>query len=120
MLRIEELRAAYDGEEILHGVSLTARPGETLAIIGESGAGKTTLGLSLLRLTEAKLSGAAWWKERDLLALAGEELRDLRGRKVAMAHQNGGEVLHPLVTAIQQVAEAVTVHFPVTPATARQ
>ena len=120
MLRIENLRAAYGGEEILHGVSLTARPGETLAIIGESGAGKTTLGLSLLRLTEAKLSGEAWWKKCNLLALVGEELRDLRGRKVAMAPQNGGEVLHPLATAIRQVAEAVTVHFPVTPETARQ
>ena len=120
MLRIDNLRAAYGGEEILHGVSLTARPGETLAIIGESGAGKTTLGLSLLRLTEAATSGAAWWKERDLLALSGEILRDLRGRVVAMVHQNGGEVLHPLYTAIDQVAEAVTAHFPVTPETARQ
>ena len=120
MLRIENLRAAYGGEEILHGVSLTVQSGETLAIIGESGAGKTTLGLSLLRLTEATTSGAAWWKERDLLALSGAELRDLRGRIAAMVHQNGGEVLHPLYTALAQVAEAVTVHFPVTPEAARQ
>ena len=119
MLEIENLKVAYGTEEILHGISLTVKQGETLAIIGESGAGKTTLGLSLLHLAGNTATGSVRWQGRDLLDFTEEEMRDIRGRTVAMVHQNGGEVLHPLYTAVDQVAEAVRVHFPVTEETAR-
>ena len=114
MLQIENLQVAYGKEEILHGITLTVKQGETLALIGESGAGKTTLGLSLLRLAGDTVTGSVLWQGRDLLNSTEEELRDIRGRLVALVHQNGGEVLHPLRTAVEQVAEAVLVHFPVT------
>lgn len=114
MLQIEDYKVSYGKEEILHGISLTVKPGETLAIIGESGAGKTTLGLSLLRLAGDTVTGTALWRGKNLLSLSEAELRDIRGRTVALVHQNGGEVLHPLYTAVDQVAEAVMVHFPVT------
>ena len=114
MLQIENLKVAYGNEEILHGISLTVRQGETLALIGESGAGKTTLGLSLLHLAGDRVTGSVVWQGLDLLNATEEELRDIRGRTVALVHQNGGEVLHPLHTALEQVAEAVMVHFPVT------
>ncbi len=113
MLQIENYKVSYGTEEILHGLSLAIKHGETLAVIGESGAGKTTLGLSLLRLAGDTVTGTAYWQGRDLLSLTEAELRDLRGRKIALVHQNGGEVLHPLYTAVDQVAEAVMVHFPV-------
>ncbi len=119
MLQIENLKVAYGKAEILHGISLTIKQGETLALIGESGAGKTTLGLSLLRLAGDAVTGSVRWKGRDLLNSTGEELRDIRGRIAAVVHQNGGEVLHPLHTALKQVAEAVLVHFPVTKETAK-
>ncbi len=118
MLQIENLKVAYGTEEILHGISLTVKQGETLAVIGESGAGKTTLGRSLLRLAGDTVTGTAHWQGKDLLSLTEKELRDIRGRGVAMVHQNGGEVLHPLYTAVDQVAESVTVHFPVAKETA--
>jgi peptide/nickel transport system ATP-binding protein len=114
MLQIKNLQVAYGKEEILHGISLTVKQGETLALIGESGAGKTTLGLSLLRLAGDTVTGSVLWQGRDLLNSTEEELRDIRGRLVALVHQNGGEVLHPLHTAVEQVAETVLVHFPVT------
>lgn len=114
MLQIENLKVAYGKEEILRGISLTVKQEETLALIGESGAGKTTLGLSLLRLAGDTVTGSVLWQGRDLLNSTEEELRDSRGRDVALVHQNGGEVLHPLHTAVEQVAEAVLVHFPVT------
>ena len=114
MLQIENYKVSYGTEKILHGLSLAIQQGETLAVIGESGAGKTTLGLSLLRLVGDTVTGTAYWQGRDLLSLTEAELRDLRGRKIALVHQNGGEVLHPLYTAVDQVAEAVMVHFPVT------
>ncbi|HWR28299.1 MAG TPA: ABC transporter ATP-binding protein [Negativicutes bacterium] len=120
MLQIEDLKVAYGTEEILHGISLTVRQGETLAIIGESGAGKTTLGLGLLRLAGDTATGSVQWQGQELLSLSDEELRDIRGRTAAMVHQNGGEVLHPLYTALDQVAEVVTVHFPVAQETARE
>ena len=113
MLQIENYKVSYGTEEILHGLSLAIQQGETLAVIGESGAGKTTLGLSLIRLAGDTVTGTAYWQGRDLLSLTEAELRDLRGRKIALAHQNGGEVLHPLYTAVDQVAEAIMVHFPV-------
>ena len=118
MLQIENYKVSYGTEEILHGLSLAIQQGETLAVIGESGAGKTTLGLSLLRLVGDTVTGTAYWQGRDLLSLTEAELRDLRGRKIALVHQNGGEVLHPLYTAVDQVAEAVMVHFPVAKAAA--
>ena len=114
MLQIENLQVAYGKEEILHGITLTVKQGETLALIGESGAGKTTLGLSLLRLAGDTVAGSVLWQGHDLLKSTEEELRDIRGRIVALVHQNGGEVLHPLHTAVEQVAEAILVHFPVT------
>ena len=58
MLQIENLTVAYDQKEIVHGISLMVNQGETLALIGESGAGKTTLGLSLLRLAGNTTAGA--------------------------------------------------------------
>ena len=118
MLQIENYKVSYGTEEILHGLSLAIKHGETLAVIGESGAGKTTLGLSLIRLAGDTVTGTAYWQGRDLLSLTEAELRDLRGRKIALVHQNGGEVLHPLYTAVDQVAEAVMVHFPVAKAAA--
>ena len=114
MLRIENLVVAYGTEEILHGISLTVKQGETLALVGESGAGKTTLGLSLLRLAGDTVTGSVVWQGLDLLNSTEEELRDIRGRTAALVHQNGGEVLHPLHTVLEQVAEAAMVHFPVT------
>ena len=119
MLEIENVTVAYGQEEILHGVSLVIKEGETLALIGESGAGKTTLGLSLLRLAGDRVTGSVRWQGQDLLKSSEEELRDLRGRTVALVHQQGGEVLHPLYRAVDQVAEAVLAHFPVTEETAR-
>ena len=113
MLQIENYRVSYGTEEILHGISLTVKQGETLAVIGESGAGKTTLGLGLLRLAGDAISGSVHLRGKDLLSLTESELRDIRGRTAAVVHQNGGEVLHPLYTAVDQVAEAVMVHFPV-------
>ncbi len=92
MLQIENYKVSYGNEEILHGISLTVKQGETLAIIGESGAGKTTLGLSLLRLAGDTVTGSVHWRGRDLLGLTEAELRDIRGRTVALVQQNGGEV----------------------------
>ena len=57
MLEIKELRVSYGPDMVLNGIDLELEPGETLAIVGESGAGKTTLGLSIMRLVEGTAQG---------------------------------------------------------------
>ncbi len=119
MLRIDNLSVAFGSQPVLKDISLQVQPGETLAVVGESGAGKTTLGLSVLGLTAGVRTGSITLGGEELVGRGEEELRALRGREIAIVLQSGGEVLHPLYTALDQVAEAVAVHFPVTPEAAR-
>ena len=70
LLDIQDLRIAFDGTEVVHGVNLSVAPGERLALVGESGSGKSVTALAILRLLEsAKLSGSVRWQSRELLTL---------------------------------------------------
>ncbi|HWQ61420.1 MAG TPA: ABC transporter ATP-binding protein [Negativicutes bacterium] len=113
MLKIDKLSVTFGHQPVLKDISLQIRPGETLAVVGESGAGKTTLGLSVLGLTAGVRTGSIRLDENELVGRGEEEMRTLRGREIAIVLQSGDEVLHPLFTALDQVAEAVIVHFPV-------
>ncbi len=119
MLQIDKLSVLFGRQAVLKDISLQVRPGETLAVIGESGAGKTTLALSVLGLASGARTGSILLDGRELVGRGEEDLRTLRGRELAIVLQSGGEVLHPLVTILDQVAEAVTVHFPVSRDAAR-
>jgi peptide/nickel transport system ATP-binding protein len=89
-------------------VSLELRRGETLAIVGESGAGKTTLGRTVLRRINAT-SGKIWFKNRDITAVRGEELRALR-REMQLIFQDPYASLNPRMRVAQIVAEPLVVH----------
>ncbi|HAA89830.1 MAG TPA: ABC transporter ATP-binding protein [Peptococcaceae bacterium] len=110
MLEIKNLKVSYNGLTVLKGIDLTLKKGESLAIIGETGAGKTTLALSILGLVEGHCTGEILFHGRNLLDLPEEELRSLRGRQIAMVFQNIEDALHPLYTISQQVMEAILVH----------
>ncbi|MGQ9531930.1 MAG: ABC transporter ATP-binding protein [Desulfotomaculales bacterium] len=110
MLEIRNLWVSYGGLPVLRDVSLSLARGESLAVVGESGAGKTTLGLSILGLVEGECRGEILWRGKNLLALSEEELRRLRGREIAMVFQNVETALHPLYAVCDQVAEAMVVH----------
>jgi oligopeptide/dipeptide ABC transporter ATP-binding protein len=106
------------------GVSFTLDRGETLALVGESGCGKSLTSLALLRLVPApgriEDGSAIRLGDTDVLALQGEALRRIRGRRIGMIFQDPMTSLNPVFTVGDQIAEGVRAHFDVSRAEARQ
>ncbi|MBP0462976.1 ABC transporter ATP-binding protein [Roseomonas sp. PWR1] len=97
---------------VLDGVSLRVMPGRTLAIVGESGCGKSVTALAVMGLLPdtAEVGGAIRLAGRDLAAMSREDRRRLRGGEMAMIFQEPMTSLNPAFTAGDQVAEALRVH----------
>jgi len=110
MLKLEALEVSYGEKKILNGIDLELKDGESLAIIGESGAGKTTLALSLMRLVDGSVKGKILFNGLDLLSLPEEAINELRGNRIALAPQNANNTLNPVHTILHQVAEPITEH----------
>jgi len=110
LLEISNLQVSYGNDIVLNGVDLRLSGGESLAIIGESGTGKTTLGLSIMRLTEGKVRGSIRFDEKDLLTLSDGEMQAIRWNRVAMVFQNVNNVLNPVHSILDQVAEPMIEH----------
>ena len=95
-------------------VSLSIYPGQTLAVVGESGCGKSVTALSVLRLIPTPpgqyLGGEIVFEGRDLLKLSEKEMRSVRGRDIAMVFQEPMTSLNPVYTIGDQIAEAVILH----------
>ena len=126
ILRIEGLSAQFDTPEgavkAVRDVSLTLRRGTTLALTGESGAGKTSVGLALLNLLPYPgriTAGRVLFNGTDTLALPPDEIRKLRGREIAMVFQDPVTGLNPVLSVGAQVEEIITAHLPVTKREAR-
>ena len=110
MLRIKDLKVSFDGETILRGIDLEVEDGECIAVIGESGAGKTTLGLSIMGLLNGNSGGRITLSDTDILSLSEEEMRHFRWSRVAMAFQNAQDRLNPTHRILDQVAEPLISH----------
>ena len=94
-------------------VSLSLERGKTLGIVGESGSGKSTLALSIMRLlpTAARIvGGQIRFEGEDLLAKSPREMREIRGKRIAMILQDPMASLNPLFTVGDQVSESLRVH----------
>jgi peptide/nickel transport system ATP-binding protein len=110
LLEIKNLRVSYGQDVILNGIDLELGSGETLAIVGESGTGKTTLGLSIMRLVEGTVRGTIRFNGKDLLALSDNEMQQIRWSQIAMAFQNANNVLNPVYTVLNQIMEPMVEH----------
>jgi len=106
--------------EAVRGVSFTVEPGKTLAIVGESGSGKSVATQTMIGLTRgALISGSAHFEGRDLLTMAPDDLRTVRGAQIAMIFQNPQSSLHPFYRVGWQIAEMIREHTPLSRKEAR-
>jgi peptide/nickel transport system ATP-binding protein len=118
ILEIDDLRTWFftrDGTvRAVDGVSFSVLPGETLAIVGESGCGKSVTALSILRLIASPpgriVSGSIRFDGRDLLGLSDAEMRRVRGNEISMVFQEPMTSLNPVLTIGRQIAETLILH----------
>ena len=105
------------------GVSWDVEEGETVALVGESGCGKSASALSIMRLIAEPagriVSGSVMFKGRDLLALSEEEMRKVRGREIGMIFQEPMTSLNPVLSVGRQLTEGLEIHLNMTPTAAR-
>jgi len=129
VLQVENLRVSFpagNGDRVypVDGVSFTLARGQTLALVGESGCGKSLTSLALLRLIPSpgrvEDSSTIRLGDTDVLALRGEALRRIRGRRIGMVFQDPMTSLNPVFTVGDQIAEGVRAHFEVSRAEARR
>jgi peptide/nickel transport system ATP-binding protein len=112
LLRIENLNIRFGETHAVRGLSLTLGEGESLGLVGESGSGKSATALAILGLLgeAAAVEGAVEFGGRNLLALAPEAMRKLRGREIGMIFQEPMTALNPVMPVGEQIAEAVRAH----------
>ena len=116
LLEIKDLRVQFRTERAtanaLNGLDLNIGKGESLGLVGETGAGKTTTALAILNLLAktAKHSGEINFNGKSVFSMSQRELKDMRGKRVAMIFQNPLTALNPVFTVGEQIAMVVRTH----------
>ena len=118
LLKVENLVVHYETRnevvEAVNNVSFEIRQGETLGLVGETGAGKTTIALTLMRLlpkrTGKVIQGSIRFNGQELLEVPVKEMRNIRGHDISMIFQDPMSSLNPVLTVIDQVSEAIRLH----------
>ncbi len=126
MITIEQLKVGLDAEtglvRAIDGLSLALRRGETFALVGESGCGKSMTALALMRLLPengAVTDGDMILDDTDLLALPEVAMRKVRGGRIGMIFQEPGTSLNPVLTVGRQMLESIETHTALRGAAAR-
>jgi oligopeptide/dipeptide ABC transporter ATP-binding protein len=127
LLEVRELKTTFQTAaglvRAVDGVSWSIEPGETVALVGESGCGKSVSALSVMRLVSEPAghieSGQILYKGRDLLRLSEKEMRGVRGREIAMVFQEPMTSLNPVLTIGRQLTEGLEIHLGMGPAAAK-
>jgi oligopeptide/dipeptide ABC transporter ATP-binding protein len=119
ILSVRDLSIEFDAPggplRAVDGVSFDLRRGETLGLVGESGCGKTTTVLGILRLLPPGgrvVSGQVWFDGEDLLGLDGRALRTFRWTRLSLVFQGAMNAMNPVRTIGDQIAEAIRLHTP--------
>ena len=128
ILEIQDLVVEYRTDEaVIHavnGINLTVKQGETIGLVGETGAGKTTIARSILRILQtppAKFCGGRIiFQGQDIMELSERQMQDIRGNKIAMIFQDPMTALNPIEKIGYQIAEAIGLHNKVTRAEAEK
>jgi oligopeptide transport system ATP-binding protein len=119
LVTVKDLRTYFETEDgtvkAVDGVSFEVKRGETLGIVGESGSGKSVANLSLMRLVPEPpgkiVSGSVIFHGRDLLKLSAREIRELRGKRIAMIFQDPMTSLNPFMRVSRQLMEVTELHL---------
>jgi peptide/nickel transport system ATP-binding protein len=129
VLEVQDLRVSFPGPDHrrfypVDGVSFSLERGKTMALVGESGSGKSLTSLALLQLVPSpgriETGSTIRLGETDVLALRGEALRRIRGRRVGMIFQDPMTSLNPVFTVGDQIIEGILAHFKMPRAAARE
>ena len=117
LLEIKNLKVRYvvgkEVSEAVNGISLTLEKGETLGLVGETGAGKTTTALSIMNMLPQYVSraeGEILFHGRNVLKMKNHELRKMRGKQISMVFQDPMTSLNPVYRVGEQIGEVLTLH----------
>jgi len=128
LLDVRDLRTQFATQDGLvnavNGVSFTVDEGETLGIVGESGCGKSVTMLSIMRLIPQPpgriTAGQVLFHDQDLVKISDDQMRRIRGHKIAMVFQDPMTSLNPVLTIGRQISEALELHLCMTANQAKQ
>ena len=118
LLEIKDLRIEFDTFEgishVLDGIDLAVGPGETLGLVGETGCGKSITAKAILKLLPVPparyVSGSIRFRDRDLLKVSEEEIREIRGKQISMVFQDPMTFLNPVFTIEEQLVDVILAH----------
>ena len=112
LLRLQGVSVSFAGTPVVHGVSLSIGPGETLGLVGESGSGKSVTWLAVLGLLpgQATVGGRILLRGRDIAGASEARLARIRGGQIAMIFQDPASALNPMLTVRRQIGEALALH----------
>ena len=128
ILEVSDLQIRYVTDEetvrAVNGVSFTLERGESIGLVGETGAGKTTTALGIMGLVPDPpgeiVGGSILFEDQDLLKLPEKQMREIRGGKISMIFQDPMTSLNPVMTVGAQIAEVVLLHNKISKAEARE
>lgn len=128
LLEVRDLRVYFYSDEkqelkAVDGVSFSVGKGETLALVGESGCGKSVTSMAILRLVDSRgkiAGGEVIFDGQNLLLLPEPRMREIRGKDIAMIFQEPASALNPVYTIGEQILEAIMLHQRLSPSRAKE